>query len=134
MPKSSRREMDAFREVVLARDGTTCQCCGVDVMHKLASIQHRIPRGAGGSALVNRPSNGVLVCGSATTPGSCHNWMEHEERAIAEAQGWLLPKCNADIDPEQEPILLFDGWHLLSDDGSRTPTPSPLLQATGEAV
>jgi len=126
MPKSSRSEMDAFREVVLARDGTTCQCCGIDVTNKLASVQHRIPRGAGGSALVNRPSNGVLVCGSATTPGSCHQWMEAKDRLTAKAQGWLLPKNNPDIDPTQERILLFDGWHLLDDAGNRTPCAAPL--------
>jgi hypothetical protein len=113
--------MDAFREVVLARDGTTCQCCGIDVMYKLASIQHRIPRGAGGSALVNRASNGVLVCGSATTPGSCHNWMEHEDRIAAEQQGWLLPKCNPDIDPSRERLLTYRGWVLLDDSGGRLP-------------
>lgn len=114
--------MDAFREVVLARDDNTCQLCGTNVLYKLASVQHRIPRGAGGSARVNRPSNGILVCGSATTPGSCHNWMEHEDRQRAEALGYILPKLNPDIDPTQEPILTHEwGWVLLGDDGSRTP-------------
>lgn len=121
MPKSSKREIDAFRAVVLERDGTTCQCCGIDVTLKLASIQHRIPRGAGGSARVNRPSNGVLVCGSATTPGSCHNWMEHEDRTEAERQGWLLPKLNADIDTTQEPLLTYRGWVVLDDFGGSIP-------------
>jgi hypothetical protein len=113
--------MDAFRKVVLDRDGTTCQCCGIDVTLKLASIQHRIPRGAGGSALVNRPSNGVLMCGSATTPSSCHNRVEHEDRLWGERTGWLLPKINRGIDTTQEPILLFNGWHLLDDFGGRIP-------------
>lgn len=120
MPKSSRRDMDAFREIVLARDGTTCQCCGIDVTYKLASIQHRIPRGMGGSRLVNIPSNGVLVCGSATTPSSCHNWMEHEDRAHAEAIGFLIPKLSG-VHPSTVPILLPDGWHLLDDSGNRVP-------------
>jgi hypothetical protein len=113
--------MDAFRGVVLARDGTTCQCCGCDVTNKLASIQHRVPRGAGGSARVNRPSNGVLVCGSATTPGSCHNRMEHVDRLWAERTGWLLPKCNPDIDTTQEPLFTFAGWRLLDDLGGSLP-------------
>lgn len=127
MPKSSRAEMDAFREVVLARDGTTCQCCGRDVMYKLASIQHRTPRGMGGSALVNIPSNGVLVCGSATTPNSCHNWMEHEDRTAAEGMGYLIRRL-ADLLPSSVPLYTQPhGWVLLSDDGSRTPCESPLL-------
>lgn len=113
--------MDAFRGVVLARDGTTCQCCGADVTLKLASIQHRIPRGMGGSRLVNIPSNGVLVCGSATTPGSCHNWMEHEARASAEQIGFLIPKLSG-IHPSTVPLLTDPhGWVLLDDQGGRTP-------------
>lgn len=120
-PKSSRREMDAFRKAVLARDVTTCQCCGTDVTHKLASVQHRIPRGMGGSALVNIPSNGVLVCGSATTPGSCHNWMEHEDRPAAEAMGYLIRRL-ANLHPSSVPLYTQPhGWVLLGDDGSRLP-------------
>jgi hypothetical protein len=113
--------MDAFREVVLARDGTTCQCCGADVTHKLASIQHRIPRGMGGSRLVNIPSNGVLVCGSATTPNSCHNWMEHEARSTAEQMGFIIPKLSG-IHPSTVPLLTDPhGWVLLDDEGNRVP-------------
>lgn len=113
--------MDAFREVVLARDGTTCQCCGVDVTYKLASIQHRIPRGMGGSRLVNIPSNGVLVCGSATTPDSCHNWMEHEDRPAAVQMGYLIPKL-AHLHPSRVPLYTKPhGWVLLDDFGNRVP-------------
>jgi hypothetical protein len=113
--------MDAFREVILARDGTTCQCCGADVTLKLASIQHRIPRGMGGSRLVNVPSNGVLVCGSATTPGSCHNWMEHEDRATAGIRGYLIPKLGG-ARPSSIPLWTYPhGWVLLDDQGGRTP-------------
>jgi hypothetical protein len=121
MPKSSRSEMDAFREAVLARDGTTCQCCGIDVTHKLASIQHRIPRGMGGSRLVNIPSNGVLVCGSATTPGSCHNAIEHEDRAWFTRLGYLIPKLSG-ARPSDVPLwTATHGWVLLDNDGNRVP-------------
>jgi len=121
MPKSTRAEMDAFREVVLARDGTTCQFCGEDVTNKLASIQHRIPRGMGGSRLVNIPSNGVLVCGSATTPGSCHNDIEHEDRKQAERLGYLIPKLSG-IHPSTVPLWTFThGWVLLDDTGGWIP-------------
>lgn len=103
--------------MVLKRDQNTCQRCGVNVLYKLASIQHRIPRGAGGSAKVWQASNLALVCGSATTPGSCHNWMEHEERKQAEDEGWLLPKNNPFIDTTLEPLLTYRGWVLLDDVG-----------------
>lgn len=120
-PKSSRRDMDAFREVVLARDGTTCQMCGIDVTLKLASIQHRIPRGMGGSALVNIPSNGVLVCGSATTPDSCHNDIEHVSRREARRLGYLIPKLSG-VHPSTVPLWTTPhGWVLLDDLGSRHP-------------
>ena len=121
MPKSSRSEMDAFRRVVLTRDGTTCQFCGEDVTNKLASIQHRIPRGMGGSALVNIPSNGVLVCGSATTPGSCHNDIEHVDRAQAQRLGYLIPKLSG-VHPSTVPLWTFThGWVLLDDSGGWIP-------------
>jgi hypothetical protein len=113
--------MDAFREVVLARDGTTCQFCGEDVTNKLASIQHRIPRGMGGSRLVNIPSNGVLVCGSATTPGSCHLWMEEVDRPAAQAMGYLIPKLSR-VHPSRVPLYTQPhGWVLLDDCGNRVP-------------
>lgn len=121
MVKSPGVTMSAFRRGVLERDGTTCQRCGVDVTGKFASIQHRIPRGRGGSKRTERVSNGVLVCGSATTPGGCHNWMENEQPKVAEKQGWCLPMNNPDINPEEEPILTIHGLVLLLDDGSRIP-------------
>lgn len=91
------------------------------------SRQHRIPRGAGGSALVDRPSNIVTVCGSGTT--GCHNWMENERRADAEVLGWILPKLNPDIDPEKEPLFTVDGWVLLDDLGEITPCGPPARAA-----
>jgi hypothetical protein len=120
-PKSSRREMDAFRKVVLDRDGTTCQMCGEDVTLKLASIQHRIPRGMGGSALVNIPSNGVLVCGSATTPNSCHNHIEHVDRGQALDLGYLIHKLSG-LHPSTVPLWTYTrGWVLLDDTGGWIP-------------
>ena len=117
MPKATRAEIEAARAVVLERDENTCQRCGVNVLYRLASIQHRIPRGSGGSAKVWQPSNLALVCGSGTTPGSCHNWMEHEDREQAEFDGWLLPKLNADINTERELLFTIHGWVLFDDEG-----------------
>lgn len=124
MPKATAKQRRDAREVVLERDQNTCQRCGIDLLYKLASIQHRRPRGAGGSALVDIPSNLVLVCGSATTPGSCHNWMEHEDRPAARVEGWLIPKLSR-VHPSQVPLLTHRGWVLLADDGSSTPYEFP---------
>jgi hypothetical protein len=108
--------MDAARAIVLARDGNTCQRCGTNLLYKLASIHHRRPRGMGGSADVNVASNMVLLCGSATTPGSCHEYAE-TQRGQARIEGWLIPKLS-DIHPSEVPLLTFHGWRYLLDDGT----------------
>lgn len=120
MPKATAQARREARAIVLERDQNTCQRCGVNLLYKLASVQHRRPRGAGGSALVDTPSNLVLVCGSATTPDSCHNWMEHEDRATANDQGWLIAKLSQ-THPSNVPLLTIHGWVLLTDDGDRIP-------------
>ena len=123
MPKATRAEIDKARAVVLERDQNTCQRCGVNVLYKLASVQHRIARGAGGTASerVWTPANMALLCGSATTPGSCHNFVENEEREQGKTEGWVLPMNNPSIDPALEPLLTYRGWILLDDFGGRTP-------------
>lgn len=132
MPRATRKDIEAARTLVRVRDGNTCQMCGKPVWAGVvSSIHHRLNRGRGGSALLERASILITACGSGTT--ECHGEVT-ENPAWARSIGWLLPRNNPDIDPTQEPILLVDGWHLLGDDGTRTPCPSPLLQATGEAV
>jgi hypothetical protein len=82
----------------------------------------------GGSARLERASILVSVCGHGNKD-LCHGEV-HQNPDWAHEIGWMLWDTD---DPETKPILLVDGWYLLADDGSRTPTPSPLLQA-GEAV
>jgi 5-methylcytosine-specific restriction protein A len=119
MPKATRKVEEAARRVVLERDQNTCQRCGVNVLYRLASVQHRIARGRGGTASprVWTPSNMVLMCGSAITPGSCHNLVENEEREQGKDEGWVLPMNNPDIYPALEPLSTYRGWILLDDFG-----------------
>lgn len=125
MPVSPARVLRMVFTIVDARDGGACLRCG-RLVGQWFSRQHRIPRGAGGSALVNRASNIVTLCGSATSPGGCHHWAEHEHRTDAEVLGYLLPKLNPDIDPATEPIFIHsDGWVLLDDIGGVTPCAAP---------
>lgn len=125
MPKASRRVQRDVRVLVDLRDGHSCRRCGRTLWGEDGegySRHHRIPRGAGGSALVERASIIVKVCGSGTT--DCHGWIE-SHRTDAEVLGWLLPKLNPDIDPEAEPLFTIDGWVLLDDTGEVTPCAAP---------
>jgi hypothetical protein len=123
MPRSSGYRARRIKELVDRRDGEHCRRCGHLVWGDDFSRHHRIPRGAGGSARVDRVSNILKLCGSATT--GCHGWIE-KHRADAEILGYLLPKLNPDIDPETEPIFIHEfGWVLLGDNGSITPCPEP---------
>lgn len=117
MPTASSSISRKAKAVVDARDGGRCRRCGHECGDNF-SRQHRIARGAGGSAVLDRPSNLVTVCGSATT--GCHEWME-SRRTDAALLGYVLPKLNPDIDPETEPLFTIDGWVLLLDDGQVIP-------------
>lgn len=83
-------------EVIVERDSGACARCGAPVAHLDRgvgwSIHHRRPRKMGGArdAWINQPANGVVVCGHATTPGSCHEWIERN-RGEAIDTGWLIP-------------------------------------------
>ena len=118
MPKASRAAQEAARRIVRTRDGHRCQMCGRPILDYPSSIHHRINRGSGGSAKLERASLLIRMCGTGTT--GCHGWVTNEPRR-AGLWGWLLPKNNPDIDPERERILCFDGWFVLTDDGGRLP-------------
>lgn len=122
MPKATRRDIDAARRLVRERDGHWCQMCGRSIVDFPSNIHHRINRGSGGSAKLERASLLIRICGTGTT--YCHGWVTEHARKGDSCMGWVLPKLNAGIDPEQEPILTIHGWVLLSDDGSRTPIPN----------
>lgn len=122
MPKASAKSKRDTRATVRRRDGHRCQMCGASIVDTPSSLHHRINRGMGGSAKLERPSLLVRLCGTGTT--GCHGWLTEHPHA-AQMSGWLLPKLNGDIDPAQEPLLAFDGWLLLDDEGNRTPCDAP---------
>lgn len=96
-----------MRDAVLLRDDYTCQKCRRDITGRPYSLQHLLPRGRGGK---NTMSNLVTVCGSATTPGGCHDLIEHQSRRACTLLGWLVPN---DIVPGTWPVLRFDSsWEL----------------------
>lgn len=116
-PKATRAVQEAARRIVRARDAHYCQMCGVSIVDIESSIHHRLNKGNGGSALLERPSVLIRLCGSGTT--RCHGWIGRNPEKAGDL-GWLLPRNNPDIDPEREPIFTIRGWLLLDDEGART--------------
>jgi hypothetical protein len=126
-PKTARDTgpTKATRDAVLARDSHTCQRCGRYLPGLPYSLQHRLPRGRQGS---NTMANLVTVCGSATTPDMCHDWMEHEARQRATAEGWLVPSWRG-VTPENWPVLRFGQlWSMPGVTGWTEVEPHPLQQ------
>jgi 5-methylcytosine-specific restriction protein A len=99
---------DLTRELVRLRFFGKCCRCGRDG----ETIQHRIPRGMGGThdPRVNRPSNLLWVCGDGTR--KCHGHME-SRRVEAREKGWLVTRTD---DPREVPVVLWDGRRVLLDD------------------
>ena len=106
----------AVRETVLYRAMNRCErCCEPLDLDGWYSLQHRRPRGMGGTKRlwVNEPPNLIALCGSATSPDGCHHWAESQRRE-AEAFGYLLAPRD---DPSEVPFMDNDGtWWLLRDD------------------
>lgn len=80
-----------IRAAVLERDQHTCQRCGRSVVGARYGLQHRRPRGMGGSRLLHTMANLVVLCGWSTDSGSCTARVEVLKRAEATAEGWLVP-------------------------------------------
>jgi hypothetical protein len=64
----------------------------------------------------NQPANLVVLCGSATSPGGCHQHVE-SNRAEALSEGWLLFQT---MHPDEQPVKTYRGWLLLDNEGSYT--------------
>ena len=103
---------------VLARDGYRCVRCGTPIEGERGvawSVQHRRPRGMGGSrrADTNSSVNLLAVCGSGTT--GCHGHME-SHRAEALMNGWLVRQA---ADPAGAAVLVEHGsrWVYLTPQG-----------------
>lgn len=104
------------RTAVVQRDRWQCVRCGKDVTSHPANIQHRKPRGMGGTrdASVNKAANLILLCGTGTT--GCHGWVETHREAAHEA-GWSIPWWAS---PEKVPVTYPDGrMYTLTNDGGK---------------
>jgi 5-methylcytosine-specific restriction enzyme A len=115
------------RKLVMTRADNHCERCGKAITGAY-SIHHRKPRGMGGTKdpVANSPSNLVLLCGSATTPGGCHTSVE-KFRQAAVTTGWIVARTT---DPARVPLKYHSGrWYLLNDDGTLTETVRPVADS-----
>lgn len=111
-------------QLVFDRDGGCCIRCGRAVRLERRgedfSVQHRRARGNGGDLRpeTNLPANLVILCGSATSAGGCHEWAESnrtEARLAGLSMRWKQ-------DPATVPVRTWWGPVLLDDKGRwRTP-------------
>jgi 5-methylcytosine-specific restriction protein A len=114
-PKASRATQEAARRIVRDRDGDTCQMCG-RFMYERRSVHHRLPKGMGGSALLESPANLVTLCGVGNADG-CHG-KAHSNPQWARNHGWIVSRS---FDPAEIPVDMHDGWWLLTAAGERLP-------------
>lgn len=119
--KRSRDTGPSKRVVALVfdRDGGCCVRCGKAVRFERRgedfSVQHRRARGSGGDVRpeTNLPSNLVILCGSATSAGGCHEWAENartEARLAGLSMRWKQ-------DPARVPVQTWWGPVYLDDKG-----------------
>lgn len=107
----------ATRDLVADRDEHCCFCCGVPLLGKVSSLQHRASRGMGGSSdpLIHSPANLIMLAGSGIT--GCHGRVEQRGEADNIAGYWLR---NGQV-PADTPVLHWRlGPVLLGHDGSVT--------------
>jgi 5-methylcytosine-specific restriction enzyme A len=105
-------------DYVLERAEGLCDRCARPLDELGFSRQHRRAHGMGGrvGAELHTAANVVVMCGSATTPGGCHNLAENKERAQCEREGFVI---RGEVQrPEDVPILRHGiDWVIPTADG-----------------
>jgi len=114
----SRDQVDAIRPMVQMRDDYRCVVSGTQYGRTSPcegniTMQHRVGRGAGGSALFDGPPWLIVMC-------LRHNVLETSSAdfaAVCLANGWSIRRNAIDLDAARIPVLYRDGWYLLDSDG-----------------
>ena len=110
----SRDAVNSIREALYLRDDYRCVVAQTDAGYDSpcegsVSVQHRVGRGAGGSALFDDPSYLITMCIK-------HNTLAESSADFAETcrrNGWKLPRNRAHVDPVAVPVRYWDGWYEL---------------------
>lgn len=121
---------------VLARDEGRCVRCGAHVADPLDgtpwaqwSIQHRKPRGAGGTKdpAINAIENLIVLCGDGVR--GCHGWVE-SNRVESRRLGYSVPQWQ---DPAVVPVAHRTWvWAWPHPDGEWVPAVHGVTPVTGE--
>lgn len=123
----------AIRDAVLDRDQFSCVRCGRYLVDTIRyGLQHRRPRGVGGSRLLHTMANLVTLCGWTVDAGTCTERVELLNRKTAAAEGWLVPNG---VTPEEWPVRRWtpDGPRWMQPGVEWVPA-SPHPRQTEEAV
>jgi hypothetical protein len=117
----------ALAAMVLVRAEWCCDWCARSIDGQPFSRQHRRAHGMGGrqGAELHTPANVIVLCGSATSPGGCHDRAENtKDRQMAYDLGFAIR--GEARRPEDVPILRH-GLHLvIPGDGVWHPASDPL--------
>jgi hypothetical protein len=92
--------------LLLARDLVCCHCGTND---DTLIPQHRQSRQMGGSKILNKPSNLIVMCSKA-------NGLLESDAKFAELGRKLGWKLRRGQDPETTPVFLGNAWYLLDND------------------
>jgi hypothetical protein len=87
------------RRLVLERDGYACVCCGMSVIGRPYSLQHRKRRSQGGD---NSLPNLITVLGTGTT--GCHERIDSRRDPEDEARGYTVRSWD---DPALISVMVF---------------------------
>jgi hypothetical protein len=133
--KQSKKNVAAVRDAVFSRDQETCVIAG-SIWQSLTpcagglTIQHRVGRGSGGSALYDAPNHLLAMCAihnSLQTASSefdkyCKRNGISVRRSIAKQ--WSMSRI---------PVRYYDGWYLL-DGLNRYPVPDRTAEDLMEEI
>ena len=111
----SRDQVDAIRDMLYLRDDYRCVVSGTTVGKTSPctgpiTAQHRVGRGAGGSAQFDGPAYLVVMC-------LTHNVLERRPRTSpppASRTAGRSAGTGKDVDPAKVPVMYRDGWYLLA--------------------
>jgi hypothetical protein len=113
--KQSRKQVNAVRDKVFARDNHTCIVAetvwsGVYPCGGQLTIQHAVARGMGGSARYDGIDYLRTMC-------LLHNGLDTSNAIFHDVclkLGWTVPRWLADTEGIRViPVFYQDGWHLL---------------------